>query len=330
MGTPWFWATDVARNIFLHDCGTIQDSVVKMDWSSKDSLLSKLLSGSPLAIVIAFVVAVGLPVLLHAFLYRTSTKSQIIPSFLLLGPTGSGKSSLKVLLSKRVREGDDGLSETRTSQIGAVGTLNLPADVPLGSNKYRSNNDTSLEDAAKNPTRYRIIDTPGHGKLRERAFEGLADPSIRGVIFVVDSATIDEKDGAILRIASSYLHDLLLALQRRKTGKAGSKATSDIDILIAANKQDLFTALPPGSVRARLESEIEKVRYSKNRGLVTVGEEDKDDDSEALGGHGEQAFTFERLAEDYGIKVDALGGAVKGEEVGKGVRRWEEWIGGCL
>ena len=102
-------------------------------------------------------------------------------------------------------------------------------------------------------------------------------------------------------------------------------------MLIAANKQDLFTALPPGAVKERLEGEIERVRVSRRKGLVTVGEEGAEVEGEdVLGGDGEEKFSFEILEQEFGIEVDVLGGAVKGEEAGKGVRRWEEWIGACL
>ena len=178
-----------------------------------------------------------------------------------------------------------------------------------------------------------MIDTPGHGKLRSSsALSYLTDPSLRGIIFVIDSASLDSGDASIARDTAVYLHDTLLALQRRKTGKGGSKTKGDIKTLVAANKQDLFTALPQGAVRERLEMEIERVRASRRRGLVTVGEEEGPEvaGDDVLGGDGEEKFSFEILDQEFGIRLDVLGGAVKGEEAGKGVRRWEEWIGGCL
>lgn len=69
-----------------------------MNWSSPDSLLSRLLSGDPLAIVIAFFVAISLPILVHLFLYRASSKSSTTPIFVLLGPSGVGKTSLLTLV----------------------------------------------------------------------------------------------------------------------------------------------------------------------------------------------------------------------------------------
>jgi len=114
-------------------------------------------------------------------------------------------------------------------------------------------------------------------------------------------------------------------------GKLPRKTKSETPVLIAANKQDLFTALPVGAVRERLQAEIERVRTSKRKGLSTVGQDADDEaDDDVLGGGGEEKFSFKLMAEEYQIAIDVLGGAVKGEEAGKGVRRWEEWIGACL
>jgi signal recognition particle receptor subunit beta len=200
--------------------------------------------------------------------------------------------------------------------------------VPLGSNKYRSKNDTTLQEAEKNRVAFNIIDTPGHGKLRgEQALSHLQNPAVRGIIFVVDSGALDSSDPATLRDTASYLHDVLFALQQRRTGKETSK--HDMAILVAANKQDLFTALPAGAVKDRLQTEIERVKQSRRKGISTVGK-DVDDDEEVLGGGGEEKFSFDVMKDEYGIDIDVVGGSVKGEEAGKGVRRWEEWIGGLL
>ncbi len=177
-----------------------------------------------------------------------------------------------------------------------------------------------------------MVDTPGHGKLRlEQALSQIRHPALRGVIFVVDASVLDSSDSPASRDAAVYLHDTLLALQHRKTAKGSSKTKTEIPVLIAANKQDLFTALPAGAVKERLQSEIERVRVSRRKGLTEVGQEpDVDAEEAVLGGGGEEKFSFKLMQEEYNISVDVLGGAVKGEEAGKGVQRWEEWIGGCL
>jgi signal recognition particle receptor subunit beta len=47
-------------------------------------------------------------------------------------------------------------------------------------------------------------------------------------------------------------------------------------------------------------------------------------------------FNFKAFENEIGVSVEVVGGAIKGDEgdegdeVGAGVRRWEEWIGQCL
>ncbi len=156
-------------------------------------------------------------------------------------------------------------------------------------------------------------------------------PALSGIIYVVDAASLGSGDGGPLKDAAVYLHDVLLHLQQKKIGKGSGKRKGEVSVLIAANKQDLFTALPPGAVRERLEAEIETVRQSKRKGLVDVGDRrEVDDEDGMLGGGGEDKFRFKILENEYGIKVEVIGGAVGGDEAGKGVERWEHWIGGCL
>lgn len=49
------------------------------------------------AIVITLLVALTLPVLLHYYLYRQAA-AKVLPSFLLVGASGSGKTSLLTLV----------------------------------------------------------------------------------------------------------------------------------------------------------------------------------------------------------------------------------------
>lgn len=234
---------------------------------------------------------------------------------------------------------------THTSQTSTLITVTLPPSVPTASNRYRSVNDPSLKEASKNPVKYRLQDTPGHGKLR--ASQGIAElqsmaastdtkTKLRGVIFMVDTAAL--VDETTLRDTATYLHDVLLILQKRALGKGKSstKRAAEIPVLVAANKQDLFTALPPGSVREKLEAEIDRIRKSKTKGLMdasmdSAGLDAEEDD--VLGDDDAQGVFSFKLLEQVGIKVDVTGGAVKGdqqEEYGSGVRRWEEWVGMCL
>lgn len=69
-----------------------------MAWTDPDSWATRLVSGDPWIILIAFITTLALPVLLHLYFYTTSRRIELTPTFLLLGPSGSGKTSLLTLV----------------------------------------------------------------------------------------------------------------------------------------------------------------------------------------------------------------------------------------
>ena len=323
-----------------------------------------LLSGNWLAILITTLIAFGLPALLHVLLYRSSPAA-LSNDFLLLGPSGSGKTAfcslvrnasadsrcsfsatmLTLCLLNRQVEGKSTASpkparETHTSQSSTYFSATLPPEIKTKSNRYRSVNDPSLSDTSKNPVRYRIRDTPGHGKLR--GAQGMAQLSAmcdvkkpktnaRGIIYMLDAATLSETE--FLADAAAYLYDVLLHLQHRA---ATSSKLPNIPVLVAANKTDLFTALPADTVKEKLETEIERHRDSKRRGLLNASANAAADDDEpdVLGGDGGQGqFSFKAFEEDTNVIVDVIGGSVKTDveaSPAAGVQGWEEWIASCL
>lgn len=328
---------------------TIDIMGLQLSWESVERIATFLLEGNRIAVAIAIVIAFGAPLLIHWILYQVS-ESAPLQTFVLLGPSGAGKTSLLRLLEARSLRPPEAPSPlpTHTSQVSTTAVVTLAPSVPTESNRYRSVNDPSLREAAKNPVRYRLRDTPGHGKLREsqaihhlggalKRSKDAKKERIRGIIFVVDAAALTGEDA--LRDAATYLHDVLLLLQKRALAvfRSSAKTRAGILVLVAANKQDLFTALPPGAVRAKLEAEIENVRKSKSRSLIDASADlarADEAEEEMLGGDaGAGKFSFRRLAEELGIQVDVVGGAVKDDTdgaVGSGVRSWEEWIGMCL
>lgn len=71
------------------------------DWSSLEGVVTSLLDGNPIAILITAFIAFGLPVLLHLIFYQT-VASPPVSNFLLLGPSGAGKTALVTLVSSFV------------------------------------------------------------------------------------------------------------------------------------------------------------------------------------------------------------------------------------
>ncbi|KAJ5733379.1 hypothetical protein N7493_002165 [Penicillium malachiteum] len=311
------------------------------NWNSVTGIATLLFDGNLVAIAIAVLFTFGVPVLLHVLFFRAAA-SPPSSNFLLLGPSGSGKTAFTTLLEAKSSPASKKIQLTHTSQTSTLVSVSLPPSVPTGSNRYRSVNDPSLKEATRNPIRYFVKDTPGHGKLRTS--QGIGElqamaiskenkNKIRGVIFMVDTAALVDEGN--LRDTATYLHDVLLVLQKRELNKTSTKRSSEIPVLVAANKQDLFTALPPGSVREKLEAEIDRIRKSKTKGLMDASADSGlDAEEDILGNDDAQGvFNFKALEDETGVKVEVVGGAVKSdseEEFGSGVLRWEEWIGMCL
>lgn len=134
-----------------------------------------------------------------------------------------------------------------------------------------------------------------------------------------------------MRETSEYLHDTLLILQKRTGSTNSSKTPTEIPVLVAANKSDLFTALPVALVKSTLESEITKIRTSREKGLLSSGigmNDDVEDSDDWLGEMGSTAFKFSQM-EEFNIWVEFAGGNVMGGE-GSDVSKWWDWIGSRL
>lgn len=291
-----------------------------MAWYDQDSWLTAAFSPNPLTILITFIVAIGLPIIIHTILYKKAAAAAQQPTLLLVGPSGSGKTAFTTLAERNAT------TQTHTSTTPLTVSAILPSPHVPASSHYRSPGDPAFERSRN----FLLLDTPGHGKLRHYATAQLADPkSIRAIIFVVDAAQLGDEAG--LNEAGEYLHDVLLSLQKRYTNAATSKGPKEIPVLVAANKMDLFTALPPNLVKTSLEKTITEVRANKAKALrdagaaLSGGEDEVDEEKEWLGEGGEGAFTFEQMRES-GTSVDVIGGNVIAGKEGGDVEKWWQWI----
>lgn len=66
-------------------------------WNSVTGIATLLLDGNWIAIAVAIVVAFGVPILLHLVFYQTAA-SPPSSNFLLLGPSGAGKTAFTTLV----------------------------------------------------------------------------------------------------------------------------------------------------------------------------------------------------------------------------------------
>jgi len=158
---------------------------------------------------------------------------------------------------------------------------------------------------------------------------------LNGIIFVADAANLSPSFGdleeGVLTETAQYLHDILLALQKRYTDSKSSKGPTELPVLIVANKLDLFTALPTKLVKNVLETEITKLRNTRSKGLLDSGigmDDDRADERDMLGGGGEGKFEF-GMMEEYNIPVETVGANVLGVD-GVDVEKVWQWIGNHL
>ena len=203
--------------------------------------------------------------------------------------------------------------------------MSLPTNTTIASRQYRSANDPSM----KFRKRFLLVDTPGHGKLRYNASDQMVNPhNLWGIVFVVDAADL-APDSIGLRDAAEYLHDILLSLQKRLIKSKTSKAPRLIPLLIAANKEDLFTALPASLVKATLETEISRVRSSRAKGLFDSGigmnDLSTDPDKDWLGETGEEEFAFSQMVE-ANVEVEIQSGSSSGID-NPNISRYWDWFG---
>ncbi|KAK7737829.1 hypothetical protein SLS53_006450 [Cytospora paraplurivora] len=271
--------------------------------------------------IIGSLIVLLVPVLVHLWVTQ-STSYTVLPSILLTGPSGAGKTSLHTLLERRTA----GPSETHTSQTWSAVELAVGEDA---STSWRDDLDAKGAVA----TKFLLVDTPGHGKLRHYAAgrltpEGTQSGRLRAVVFVVDAAALSEP--AVLADTAAYLYEVLLALQRRMGSTKTSKAPYAIPVLVAANKTDLFTALPAKLVRNNLEKELGRIRRARSKGLLDsgVGQDEivagGDEGDDWLGEYGSAEFKFDQMRE-FDTEVDVISGNILGD--GPGVDAWWHWIG---
>ncbi|XP_063698792.1 signal recognition particle receptor subunit beta [Culicoides brevitarsis] len=121
-----------------------------------------------------------------------------------------------------------------------------------------------------NKTVFRLVDVPGHERVRQKFFDQYKKTA-RLLVFVVDSATL-QKD---IRDVADYLYTIL-----------ADSSVSSTPVVVACNKQDLALAKGATAVKGLLEKELNLIRVTRtsqlqsvdnsNSGQVFLGKEGKD------------------------------------------------------
>ncbi|PHH89721.1 hypothetical protein CDD83_5418 [Cordyceps sp. RAO-2017] len=276
-------------------------------------IVEALMTPSIPLVLVGILVILGAPVLLHLILASSSTYT-VPPVVVVVGPENAGKTALATLLERGTRP-----ALTHTSQVTHSVELNASTD-SASKQSFRNHDDTT-----GTHTKFLLVDTPGHAKLRNVAMGRLGRAEkLRAVVFMVDASALGEQD--TLAPTAAYLYDVLLHLQKKAAGDK-AKAKAPVPLLVAANKTDLFTALPATMVKSHLEAELSRIRASKSKGLLDsgvgiddVGSEDQDS---WLGEYGSAKFVFDQMRE-FGIEVEVVGGSVMADEAD--VDKWWWWM----
>lgn len=229
---------------------------LKAEISGLESNVETLIESKPSSLVIPIVVTLLL-LLLGGFLMK---KHSLITSnrrtFVICGLQGSGKTNLFHLLTKG------------KLPVLTVSTLE-PTSGPLLLNEDLTEHKTFQD--------IEIVDFPANKKLKNLyllPYFGEKIHEVQGIIYMVDSSTFD----------SNMCHEVaedLLEIFNITEGRPNG-----VDVLVFANKSDLFTSKKKNKIKEMLENEIAKIHELKLRGLskvdTAVGKNaaDTDDDND--------------------------------------------------
>lgn len=248
----------------------------------------------------AVLVAIILLLITTAFFTIRTTSSGLIPvnhsgkttnkqpTFIIAGPSESGKTSLFTLLTSDL---------IRPSVTSLEPNIAPDFRIPISTKTFSG----------------RLMEFPGHLKLRNKLFETLQNSSnIKGLIFVVD-ATVDPKE---LTPTAEFLFEILQVTERFPNG---------VDMLIACNKSESFTARPPLKIKSALEKEIENIIIRKQKSLEMIKGNEKTDED---GNLQEEPQVF-NLGPNNAFKFESLEGnidSVEGSVMKKNIDKWECWM----
>ena len=298
------------------------------------------LTPSPTVLSVGLAIVLLIPILLH-FIFSATTPYTTLPSVLLVGPSGAGKTALLTLFERgplyHPDTGSASEKPTVPTPVAKTHTSQSPSTVELAvsTDPHSSSYTTDLDAAGATAKKFLLVDTPGHPKLRAHALAHLQPSTtttspkksnLKALLFLTDAAALADPDSRALSDTAEYLYDILLTLQRRFQARGGSRAPASVPVLVAANKADLFTALPAALVKANLEGELGRIRKARSKGLLDSGgggEEGEEGDG-WLGAYGSERFSFREMME-FDVEVEVVGGNVLGE--GPGAEKWWKWIG---
>lgn len=256
-----------------------------------------------LTLILGLVITVSLYFLQNLDFSKTSKSKYSKPTFLIIGPNNSGKTSLFFKLTS-----DDEDKAKFNNTVSSIEPNICDVQMPFSNKKIGS--------------KYQLIDYPGHLKfsklLSKLINEDITLKNIRGIVYVIDSSSNAINDSAI-RLIAKQLFTLLSSTERMPNG---------IDFLFAVNKQDLFDTKPIHKVKQLLETEMTKLiqnelhhkKFQENNASELESEETDHSIREFWSSTMafKDTFKFEYLE----ANIDFVGGSVLKNKY----EAWENWF----
>lgn len=110
--------------------------------------------------------------------------------------------------------------------------------------------------ATKNGKPWKLIDVPGHERVRNKYFHNNKDTA-RGILFLIDSVNFPRE----IRDVAECMYDLLANRTMQK---------NKVSVMVACNKQDVATAKSDKVIKSQLEKELNKLRQTRSAALLGI------------------------------------------------------------
>ncbi|EMR10022.1 hypothetical protein PNEG_01776 [Pneumocystis murina B123] len=145
-----------------------------------------------------------------------------------------------------------------------------------------------------------LVDFPGHLKFYHLFSE---IKHIRCIVFMIDSSSM-------IKNADHVVYQLYRLLKDARSKKIRH-------ILIAANKEDLFTSLPCTKISSIIEEKLSEIVLFRLRGIAEIDKEIDDDDDWLL--NSEKTIHLNNIE---GFDIAVLTGSVKNDHLSP----WTNWM----